>query len=205
MAQPQPGTVEYHLWQTPTNPVKNPEISSSTGKIWARSYPAIQDAQLMVHTYLQNSLTTADFDRLDLQSHDDSLRGSEACTEPNYRKWRIACEAGCENWFHNEISNVVLSAWARYPSVLQTSHAKPLSEEVIAQNVDATYSTRINGRRVPVIIGEFKRNLIDAELWQAGTVGHAGVQKNFAQELRGYANPLSLPLSTPKQFVFRAQ
>ena len=31
---------------------------------------------------------------------DEKLRSAEFTTEPNYRMWRLAFEADCENWFH---------------------------------------------------------------------------------------------------------
>ena len=33
------------------------------------------------------------------------------------------------NWFHTEISDVVLGAWKRFPEILQTSPEKSLAEK----------------------------------------------------------------------------
>jgi len=55
-----------------------------------------------------------------------------------------------EHWWHTEISNVVLAAWTRHPTMVQTCHTKPLTEVTTAENVDCTYSIRIDNQRVPV-------------------------------------------------------
>jgi len=178
-------TAEYHMGEHPTNPVKNTRYKTATGKTWADDVHPITN-QLVVHTYAEaDGRTNAIFEPyMEPMYEDDPHRGREYATAPNYRKWRFEYEADIENWFHTEVSNVVLSAWARYPSILQTSHNKPLSAEPISQNVDATYSARINGARVPVIIGEFKRNIIKTTVWQSGNVKGEG-QKALSRELRG--------------------
>jgi hypothetical protein len=122
---------------------------------------------------------------------------AEPAREPNFRRWRLEYEADCESWFHNEVSNVVLAAWASYPGVLQTSHAGPLSlTEQIAESVDATYSTKINGERVPLVVGEFKRNLIDMEAWQTGDLSSVEGQK---KTLTRAPRVCALPPWTPSQ------
>ena len=65
-------------------------------------------------------------------------------------------EADCENWFYAEISNVVLSAWASYPGIPQSSHNKPLSEASIVENVDIMYSIKYGDTRYLLAIGEIK-------------------------------------------------
>ena len=90
----------------------------------------------------------------------------------------------------------MLAAWARYPAVLQTSQAKPLSStENIPESVDTTYSTKINGRRVPLVIGEFKRNLIIKRQWQAGNLTGREGQQKLSRELRGYERSFDSLLS----------
>jgi hypothetical protein len=113
------------------------------------------------------------------------LRLNEPVYPPNYRRWRLQSEEDGITWFHTEISNIVLAAWARYPELLQVSHEKPLSETVSeSQVVDIAYSIRREGgQRVQVAIGEFKRGLIDRDSWQGGKLLKA--QIGFSQELRG--------------------
>ena len=117
--------------------------------------------------------------------HDDALRLNEPVHPPNYRRWRLQSEEDGLVWFHTEISNVVLAAWARYPELLQVSHEKPLSETVSeSQVVDIAYSIRPEGgKRVQIAIGEFKRGLIDPASWQGGKLRKSQIA--FSQELRG--------------------
>ena len=75
-------------------------------------------------------------------------------------------EADIEHWFHTEISDVVLAAWARYPPIIQTCHTGPLSTVNIPENVDSTYAIYMSNKKVPLAIGEMKRNLISAERWR---------------------------------------
>jgi hypothetical protein len=89
----------------------------------------------------------ADFDLAFLSEYqDDILRLNEPVYSPNYRRWCLQSEEDGLVWFHTEISNVVLAAWARYPDLLQVSREKPLSETVSEnQVVDVAYSIRREG------------------------------------------------------------
>jgi hypothetical protein len=158
--------------------------TTGSDKEWARRYKPISN--LVPHTRIIDGITYAEFDQGFLPLYDDDLvRMNEPAVAPNTRRWRFEMEADCENWFNSEISNVVLAAWFNYPSVLQTSHNKPLTEENISENVDVTYSTRIGNQRVPLAIGEMERGLIDPRVWQAGDISSKGSQKRLSQELRG--------------------
>lgn len=106
------------LNQHPDSPVHDTYYTSSTSKNWITHYPPIR--KINVHTYVNaNGGISADYDRAFLEVYeDDELRMQELAYPPNYRKWRMAYEEDGINWFHTEVSNVVLAAWARYPDVL---------------------------------------------------------------------------------------
>lgn len=126
-------------------------------------------------------------------------------TEPTFpvnpRRWRFESEADCEGWFISEICNIVLSAWARYPSVTLSQQNKPLSDVNISENVDLTFSSRIGNRRAALVVGESKRNLIDADLWQGGNPSQRGPQKKLSQELRGYVTLVALACHPSMAFI----
>jgi hypothetical protein len=117
--------------------------------------------------------------------NDDALRLQEPCSAPNIRQWRFEVEADCEAWFQAEISNVMLSAWAQYPLLLQSSHNKPLREQNISENIDIMYSWKWEGQKLPIAVGEIKRKLIDAAIWQSGDLSKSEPQKKLSKELRG--------------------
>ncbi|KAK3933729.1 hypothetical protein QBC46DRAFT_401384 [Diplogelasinospora grovesii] len=192
MAASAPNTAEYHILQHPTNSVHNTRYTTGSDKEWARRYKPV--TKLIPRTYVADGITYADFEEAFLPLYDDDvLRMNEPAVAPNSRGWRLEVEADCENWFNSEISNVVLAAWTRCPSVLQTSHNKPLTDENISENIDSTYSTKIGNRRVPLAIGEMKRNLITPQDWQTGDISSKGAQKKLSQELRGYAHKYQCP------------
>ncbi|TQV95309.1 hypothetical protein IF1G_06296 [Cordyceps javanica] len=185
-------TAGYHIAQHPTNIPYNTDYRTGTNKEWARQYKPIRN--LVLHSRVdEEGLTEASFDNAFLPLFDDDgLRMSQPCVAPNTRSWRFEVEADCEHWFHAEISNIVLSAWATYPPVLQSSHNKPLSETAIPENVDSTYSVRLGNNKHAIAIGEMKRNLIHAQSWQAGWLV-PGAQQMLSQELRGYAHKYKCP------------
>lgn len=175
-------TAAQLIAQHPTNPVDDPDYHSSSSKAWTKKYPPI--AKLNVHTRMQGGGLHADFESAFYEEfEDDSLRLSESANPPNYRQWRLNSEEDGINWFHTEISNIVLAAWARYPALRQTSHEKPLSETNHTQTVDVSYSVQYGTQRLPVAIGEFKRGLIQPRQWQAGAL--YTTQLSLSQELRG--------------------
>lgn len=111
----------------------------------------------------------------------------------NERSWRLEMEEDCTTWDNTEVSNVVLPAWTNYPAVLQASHAKPSSDAPMSETVDTTYTTvhtrlemdkgKHKKTKVPLVIGEMKRGLINREQWQMGTLSSG--QRKLSQELRG--------------------
>lgn len=140
---------------------------------------------LTVHTTIDNEGTVhATFDPAFLAlDNDEEKRSSEPARAPNERYWRLETESDVEHWWHTEISDIVMAAWARYPAIVQTCHTKPLGEFTISENVDSTYGVYIGNQRHPVAIGEIKRNLINEEDWQTNSLRDA--QQKLARELRG--------------------
>ena len=63
------------------------------------------------------------------------------------------------------MSDVILAAWANFPVITQTCHTKPLGEVNIPENVDSTYAIYVGNVRMPLVIGEMKRNLINGVIW----------------------------------------
>lgn len=177
-------TVGWLLQQHPNNPIKDTYSQSDSSKSWAKEYPAI--SKVRVHTSFQGQdALVANFDDAFIGEHDDeSLRLNEPAHPPNYRSWRLNSEADGVLWFHTEISNVVLSAFASCPGIIQASHEKVLDEERVDQIVDTSYSIPYGNERLPVAIGEFKRGLLRLEHWQSGRV-RAGPQATLSRELRG--------------------
>jgi hypothetical protein len=94
-------------------------------------------------------------------------------------------ESDATTWFHAEVSNIVLAAWAEYPKVTQASHEKPLTDESVAETVDVAYSIKKKGVRRHILIGEFKRGIIDPGPWTSGSVPKSS-SESLARELRGY-------------------
>lgn len=184
-------TVADLLSQHPTNEVQNAGYVTQSDKSWTRNYHAIRN--ILVNTLIgEDGLTYANFERAFLPwDADDSLRTTAHAVSPNHRMWRFESEADCELWFHSEISNIVLPAWNQFPVVTQTLHTKPPRVDNISEEVDAVYSVRSGGGRTVLVIGEMKRNLLDASLWQRGNISSNAGQKKLSRELRGCVNPIS--------------
>ncbi|RSL54195.1 hypothetical protein CEP51_014759, partial [Fusarium floridanum] len=176
-------TLASLIGQHPTNPIKDTYKQSDSSKPWAKSYPPI--SRLKVHTSVRGpDSVVANFDAFLDEYDDESLRLSESGYPPNYRKWRLDTEADGIQWFHTEISNIVLGAFANYPNVLQASHEKALSDTRTDQTVDISYSVSQGKERMPLIIGEFKRGLLRRDQWQSGKI-EAAQQSVLSRELRG--------------------
>lgn len=177
------------IGEHPRNPVKNTHKQSESSKPWTKSYNQI--SRIRVHTQVHTQVHTtgkveAQFDNAFLGEYSDGeLRLNEPAYPPNFRTWRLDSEEDGIQWFHTEVSNVVLSAFARYPNILQASHEKPLSHTRTDQTVDTSYSIYHGSTRVPIAIGEFKRGLIRPDQWQEGRLLSSS-QKALSKELRGY-------------------
>jgi hypothetical protein len=184
---------EHWILQHPTNAVHITGYTTASDKEWARRYKPV--VNLVTRSIVAaDGLSYAQFEEAFWPlCDDDRARMNEPYLPPNLRRWRFEMEADCENWFHSEVSNVVLAAWASNPPVLQTSHCKPLGEDNIPENVDVTYSVEIGGQRRALAIGEMKRNLVHAASWQGGDLSRKSSQKRLSQELRGSVT--FLPLS----------
>lgn len=176
-------SVQSLISDHPSNSIDNPNITSYTMKTWAKSYAPIRRYRL--HTVVdEQGMTYADFDTPFLPLMDDEeKRMSEVGHPPNSRHWRFETEADIEHWWHTEVSDVVLAAWHKYPTIVPTDHTNPPGDVNIPQSVDSTYAMYIHGERAPIIIGEMKRNLIQASEWSGGELGEP--RKKLTQELRG--------------------
>jgi hypothetical protein len=177
-----------------TNIVDNPRYMSYTDKPWARPYASIRRQSLSIHsTVCQDATVAVNFNSTFLPLYDDeeARRTSEPATSPNPRFWRLETEADAEHWWHAEVSDIVLAAWARCPGIVETCHTQPLREMRVTESVDTTYGVYINNQRSPVVIGEMKRNLINVDEWQSGNLNTA--QMKLARELRGYVHLVADP------------
>ncbi|KAL2186572.1 hypothetical protein L209DRAFT_731432 [Thermothelomyces heterothallicus CBS 203.75] len=179
------------ILQNTTNTIMNPDYTSYPKKLWAQNYTPI--GNLFVHTTENDDgIVNANFDSAFLPLDDDEeRRTTEPAYPPNKRFWRLETEADVEHWWHTEVSDVVLAAWARYPGIVQTCHTTPLNDVKIPENVDATYAMYIGNQRKPVVIGEMKRNFINRDEWENASLGNA--QQKLARELRGYADKYECP------------
>ncbi|EXK76237.1 hypothetical protein FOQG_19012 [Fusarium oxysporum f. sp. raphani 54005] len=170
----------------PNNVISNPGYKTGSDKPWARTFKPIK--KVTSHTIVgRDDQYHSDFETgfMELQN-DDRLRFNQQAVPPNNRHWRLETEADCENWFNTEVVNVVLSAWHSYPSLTQSSHIKPISENSIPENIDSVFSIKVGQQRKTVAIGEIKRNLLIQDEWQNGTIASPD-QRKLSQELRGYA------------------
>ncbi|KAL8307896.1 hypothetical protein RB593_006313 [Gaeumannomyces tritici] len=160
------------LQEAPTNPAHVTGYTSGTGRDWATRYPPITGTRLSVHT--RNVLgtdgkeaTVAGWEAMVPRFGDDQLRLNTLAQRPNRRPYRLGTGSDMALWFHTEVSNVVLAAWNGTPAVLQTSEAKAWTEQPCMEIADVTYSP-VGGDRPPLVIGEFKRNLLRRDQWQEG-------------------------------------
>ncbi|KAI8710955.1 hypothetical protein NCS52_01524400 [Fusarium sp. LHS14.1] len=185
-----PTTIRALLHEHSTNPVKDTLMESSSNKQWAKTYHPIK--HLVVHTQTQGLGVVGTFDRAFLGEYDDeNLRLNEPAYPPNYRNWRMDTEQDAIAWFNAEVSNVVLSAFAVYPGVINCGHEKPLSSTRTDETVDTSYSIDASGGRTNFVIGEFKRGTLKRARWQAGSLGSG--QESLSRELRGYAHKYECP------------
>ncbi|RSL67862.1 hypothetical protein CEP53_002805 [Fusarium sp. AF-6] len=186
-------TAQDLILEHPTNPIHNTLYMTDSDKRWARNYKPIVNATCRTMV-ASDGITYTNFDEAFFPLYeDDNLRLSQPAEPPNSRKWRFETEADCENWFNTEIVNVVLSAWNRYPSILQSSHNKPPSEENIPENIDSIFTFKSQGAKRVLAIGEIKRNLIKHTIWQRGNPSSSASQKKLSQELRGYVHKYQCP------------
>lgn len=183
-------TVEDLISTHSTNPVRATGLTSGTDKTWAKHYPFITKFFVYTAVDVYSGDVQADFNQALLPQYDDDLlRIREPAFPPTYRAWTLSYEEDVVNWHHTEVPNIVLGAFARYPSVLQSSHERPLGDQHIPETVDVAYSIRRGGTKAHITIGEMKWNLIRPRDWQAGNPQGAA-QIRLSQELRGCGYPL---------------
>ncbi|POR36347.1 Uncharacterized protein TPAR_03458 [Tolypocladium paradoxum] len=178
------------IGQHSTNPIQETYHKSGSSKEWTRSYAPITN--LIIHTIVQGpQAVQANFSAFHDEYDDDSLRLHEPAYPPNYKRCRLNSEEDGIQWFHTEVSNIVLAGFARYPELILASHEKSFSEHRRDHTVDVAYSVAHAGRRKHVAIGEFKRGLIVGDQWQSGTLRSS--QESLSRELRAYAHIYACP------------
>lgn len=181
------------LSEHPTNPIDDLRRTSNVSKEWTKTFNTITKVNVCTIDTLvgETTRTTAAFDGPLLPEYeDDTLRFNMPAFPLNYREYVLDTELDGANWFHTEVSNPVLAAWARYPGITQRAHqASPAAEHDTAKIVDVTYSVNRGlektepNERIHVAIGEFKRGLIDIGRWRTGKI--SGSSLSLTQELRG--------------------
>ncbi|KAM3434261.1 hypothetical protein NHJ13734_006052 [Beauveria thailandica] len=184
-------TIAQLLLTHPTNHVHETGYITSTKKEWAKKYKPIRN--VTIHTSGQRGEVIADFSAFLPEEADDQRRTSVLAYPPNQQSWRMDTEADARHWFYHEVSDVVMPAFASYPPVVQVSEAKPFSEENIVQVVDDSFTFKPpGGSQMPLVIGEFKRNIVDYREWQTGKIA-TSLQISLSRELRGYAVKYNCP------------
>lgn len=184
------------LGQHPDNPVHETRFHTGSSKKWAESYAPI--TKVNVHTRVVGRsqgaweavpIVVADFDQAFLPEYADDAKRLGLPVHPvNYRTWRFQAERDGLLWFHSEISNIVLAAWAKHPNMLQVAEEKSLTGEPHKEIIDVGYSTRRDRKRVHMAIGEFKRGLLNFDAWQNNRIKGKASQAAFSKELRGYVH-----------------
>lgn len=164
-----PSTVGALLAEHSSNPVHLTGFTSTTKKKWAADFVPI--VEFAVHTHFSAGAVLADFDgAFHALCHEDDIRMARPAYPPNERAWRFDTEADVSNWFQQEISAPVLAAFG-YPKVLQVSEAKPIAKESISETVDVLYTVSPpKGERLPALVIEMKRRLVDVGAWQSGRI-----------------------------------
>ncbi|KAM3498869.1 hypothetical protein MY11210_009650 [Beauveria gryllotalpidicola] len=184
-------TIEQLLHAHPTNYVDETGYESSTNKEWTRNYEPIR--KVTVHTFEQNGAIAANFNALVPEQADDQHRKSLRAYPPNPHSWRMDTEADARHWFYHEVSDIVMAAFASSPPLVQVAEAKAFSEQPVAQVVDESFTFRPPRRsRIPLVIGEFKRSLLNPIEWQRGKIISSS-QSALSRELRGYAVKYECP------------
>lgn len=188
-------TAGYYILRHSSNRRESSDYRTVLNKEWARRNKPI--ANLVVHTGVgPDGVVYANFDEGFLPLyHDDTLRMSEPCEDANVRQWRFETEADCENWFHAEVSNIVMAAWTAYPTVMQLSQSKPPTAGPIPETADIVYSTKIGNTKHILAVGEIKKSVIDRGAWQSGQLPAGGEQQRLSQELRQYVHHLAFTTS----------
>ncbi|KXX77351.1 hypothetical protein MMYC01_205567 [Madurella mycetomatis] len=141
------------LQEQSTNVTHYTGLTTGTDKKWAKAFHPI--TKLLVHTSVGEDGQTvfANWGALQSPLADDDLRMSQVGYRPNARRWRLDAEEDCGAWFHTEVSNITLAAW-------NGSQLYALSHQRL--------------KKVPLVIGEWERNILDFWTWQSGRPGDKG-------------------------------
>jgi hypothetical protein len=178
-------TVRSLLSEHSSNPVQDTGYYTDSRKRWQEKYTSI--TKFRVQTQVQNNgCVTANFDPFLPLQEDDELRLNELAHPPNRRSWRLASKADAGNWFHHEVSNVVITAWAKYPNLLQTAEAPAMTETKVDETVDILYSTfhASSSLRLAVAAGEWNETQSWLGNCKQGT-SSPSLSKNLVNSLGG--------------------
>jgi len=137
--------------------------------------PPIEKVTIYSRTMPEDrSSIMADFENpLSPDYDDDPVRWAQLAFPPNKRSWRVEAEEDCSDWFKAEVSNVVLTAWTDYLAILQASQAKAFLDSSSSETVDVSYTLIHLKRKVPVVIGEWKKNLMQPLEWMGSRLSNA--------------------------------
>jgi hypothetical protein len=178
-------TVGLLLQQHPVSLVRETGYRTQSNKGWLKDHPPVLRFEL--HTGRARGAIQANLDGpLEPLMVDDGFRFDTPAHPPNPRAWRFSSETDVANWFHHEVSNVVLAAFQRYPALLQVAEAGPLTHIQINERVDVMYTVGHGGSKQCVLVVEMKRNLIDSAYWMKVTKRDMEGQQKLGRELRGY-------------------
>lgn len=161
------------LLQHPFNPVSNHHDHSDTDKSWAHKYRSIK--KLRMHT---DANGPPDWSPLADVLSDDPLRRSASSVQTNPRAlWELANENDGESYFDVEILPPVLSKFQTFPKI----HTRSFPSDHGKNKIDCALMWAEN----IAVIGEYKRNLIDRRIWEAGSLEKKKTQEKLSRELRG--------------------
>lgn len=161
----------------------SPDTTTPSDKAWAKDYRSITKLNVLT-TINKRSIWESDFSTMLPFYDDDYTRLQEIAYQPNPRSWILESKQDVENWWHAEVSGPTLAAWARYPNVVQMSHAKPTDGSKVPEAVDCLYRMDLGSTKAALVVGQIRRSTIIRREWLNGTLKDSG-QKALSRELRG--------------------
>lgn len=166
------------LLEHPENDYVNIKNRSRTDKGWTRNYDPIKADPSRLHSYVgADGDLAADWSYLVPVLSDDTIRRQQNSVRPNrVARQTMDSEEDGAYYFENEIIHVVLSKFVGFPAITYSRFS--------AQNgvvVDCSFQWQ--GRHV--LLGEYKRNLIEAHKWYTSEFDQLPSQNKLTRELRG--------------------
>jgi hypothetical protein len=160
--------------------VQNKNEKSGTNKAWAKSYKPITSRQRKLHTrFYSDGTVTADWSAFVPEAIDDTWRRAEQSVEANARsKWVLANEDDMTTYFQTEIVAIVMSKFTGKPAIHHRGKSSSKRGGII---VDSEFRY---GHDV-IAIGEYKRNIFDADAWISGEFDKDKEQERLGKEIRG--------------------